>query len=233
MGGVSSQVFWKQRCDTRAEFTLSRALATLKCEVRELSSQQWDQRTSSIGGVRDYKCSYFAPAALEWSSVLLHLGALMGERLAAELSRLTSAPSILFAEYDQHAWGYTLFLSGETSDRFWSMPELVDEEPAEVRGTPSMLCATFNVPEAEVAPYLRHLPAGLSKTSKVFADDEFELRDHWVRVDFMRRLGLRYPDPGKTPGGRYVQIIESHKHVAWGHEKATPAAPKPRWKFWQ
>jgi hypothetical protein len=233
MGGASSQVIWKQRCDSEAESTLRRALATLQCEVRELSSQQRDARTVSIGGVRDYECSYFASAAPEWSSVLLHLNALIGAQLAGELSRLTSAPSITFAEYDQEAWGYTLFLDGETSDRFWSIPEVVDEEPAAIRGTPSVLSAAFSVPESNVAPYLQHLAPGLSETSKVFPDDEFELGDHWVRVDFMRHLGLHYPDPGNTPGGRYLQIVESHTRVARQQEKAMPAARKPRWKFWR
>ena len=233
MGGASSQVIWRQRYDTEADSALRRALATLRCEVHELSSQQWDARTASIGGVRDHQCSYFAPAAAEWSSVLLHLDALIGEQLASELSRVTSVPSITFTEFDQAAWGYTLFLGGAASDRFWSVPEVVDEDPAAVRGTPSVLSATFSVPESDVAPYLQHLSPALSETSKVFPDDEFELGDHWVRVDFMRHLGLRYPDPGKTPGGRYLQIVESHTPLTRQQEKATPASPKPRWKFWR
>jgi hypothetical protein len=233
MGGASSQVIWRQRYDADADSVLRRALATLQCEVHELSSQQWDAGTASIGGVRDYQCSYFAPAAAEWSSLLLHLDALIGEQLAAELSRLTSAPAISFAEYDQTAWGYTLFLGGVASDRFWSVPEVVDEEPAAVRGMPSVLSAAFSVLESDVAPYLQHLSPAPSEASKAFPDDEFELGDHWVRVDFMRRLGLRYPDPGKTPGGRYLQVVESHTPIVPSQEKATLAPPKPRWKFWR
>jgi hypothetical protein len=86
MGGMSSHIIWRQRYDGAADLTLARALATLQCEVRELPSQQWNAETASIGGVRDYQCSYVSPAAPEWSSVLLHLDSLIGERLAAELS---------------------------------------------------------------------------------------------------------------------------------------------------
>jgi hypothetical protein len=58
MSGMSSHVIWRQRYDASADVTLARALAALQCEVRELPSQQWDAATSSVGGVRDYKCSY-------------------------------------------------------------------------------------------------------------------------------------------------------------------------------
>jgi hypothetical protein len=200
--------------------------------MRELPSQQWDASTGSIGGVRDYQCSYLAPAAAEWSSVLLHLNALIGEQLAAELSKLTSAPSIVFSEYDQAAWGYVLFLRGAVSDRFWSVPEIVEEDAAAVRGTPSALSGVFGVPESGVAPYLQHLSSDVPETSKAFADDECALSDHWVRVDLMRRLGLQYPAPGETAGGRHIQIVEPHTPVAPHRDLATPRPTKPRWKFW-
>jgi len=204
----------------------------VQCELRELPSQQRDARTASIGSVRDYQCSYLAPAAAEWSSVLLHHDALIGDQLAGELSRLTSAPSIAFSEYDQTTWGYTLFVDGEALDSFWSIPEIVEEDAAAVRGTPAALSRVFGVPESDVAPYLQHLSPDLSETSKVFPDDEFELSDHWVRVDFMRRLGILYPDPGKTAGGRYLQIIEPHASGTTPQEKTVSPPKKARWKFW-
>lgn len=201
--------------------------------MRELPSQQWNAETGSIGGVRDYQCSYVSPAAPEWSSVLLHLDSLIGERLAAELSRLTSAPSIVLSEYDQTTWGYALFLDGAESDSFWSVPEIVGVDAAAARGTPSLLSRIFNVPESDFAPYLKHLPSELPETPKVFPDDEFALSDHWVRVDFMRRLGLQYPAPGQTAGGRHIRIVESNTPVAQQQDQVKSAATKPRWKFWR
>src|SRR5882757_9299181 len=104
-----------------------------RCSVRCLSYLTTMGRPHGIDWwcPRDHQCSYVSSAAPEWSSVLLHLNALIGERLAAELSRLTSAPSIVFSEYDQ--------------------------------------------------------------------------TDHWVRVDFIRRIGLQYPVPGQTAGGHHIR----------------------------
>src|SRR5689334_17453020 len=126
MGGMSSQVLWKQAWSPESESTLWQALTSRGCSVRELSSQQWDRATASIGGVRDIMTSYLAPASDAWSSVLLHLNSLIGEPLAAELSRLTGAPAIVLLEYDQDTWGYSLFDGGTLLDRFWSVPEAVD-----------------------------------------------------------------------------------------------------------
>ena len=233
MGGMSSHVMWRQRYDTAADMTLMQALAALQWEVRELPSQQWDARTASIGGVRDCDCSYVSPAASEWSSVLLHLDALIGAPLAAELSRLLSAPSIVFSEYDQAAWGYTLFVDGAESDDFWSFPELVEVDPATVRGNPALVSRILSVPESSIAPYLQQFSAEPPEIPKVFPDDEFSAGDHWVRVDFMRRLGLQYPTPGETAGGRYIQIVDSNTPVAPQPVAAKPTPIKSRWKFWR
>ena len=233
MGGMSSHIMWRQRYDTAADITLMQALAALQWEVRELPSQQWDARTASIGGFRDYACSYVSPAASEWSSVLLHLNATIGAQLAAELSRLLSAPSIVFSEYDQAAWGYTLFVDGTESDDFWSLPEIVEVDPDTVRGNPSLVSRILNVPESSIAPYLQRFSSDLSEDPKVFPDDEFSLGDHWVRVDFMRRLGLKYPTPGETAGGRHILIVDSNTPVARQPDAAKPAPTKSRWKFWR
>ena len=233
MGGMSSHIMWRQRYDTAADMTLIQALAALQWEIRELPSQQWDARTASIGGVRDCECSYVSPAASEWSSVLLPLDALIGERLAAELSRLLSAPSIVFSEYDQTAWGYTLFVDGAESDSFWSIPELVEVDPVTARGNPALLSRILSVPESSITPYLQQFSSEPPEIPKVFPDDEFSLGDHWVRVDFMRRLGLQYPTPGETPGGRYILFVDSNTPVALQPDATKPTPTKSRWKFWR
>jgi hypothetical protein len=209
------------------------ALAALQWVVRELPSQQWDARTASIGGVRDCECSYVSPAASEWSSVLLPLNAQIGAQLAAELSRLLSEPSIVFSEYDQTTWGYTLFVDGAEADGFWSLPELVEVDPVTVRGNPSLVSRILGVPESSIAPYLQQFSSEPLESPKVFPDDEFSLDDHWVRVDFMRRLGLQYPTPGETAGGRYILIVDSNAPLARQPDAAKPTPTKSRWKFWR
>src|SRR5215216_2746732 len=98
MGGMSSQIVWKQAWSPSAESTLRQALGSQSCLVRELPSQQWEASTQTIGGLRDHMTSYLAPAADSWSSVLLHLNSLVAETVAAELSRLTVRPAIAIFE---------------------------------------------------------------------------------------------------------------------------------------
>jgi hypothetical protein len=173
--------------------------------MHELSSQQWDPKTASIGGIRDYMTSYLAPASTSWSSVMLHLNSLMAEPLAGELSRTIDGPAIAFLEYDQAAWGYCLFDRVSVLDKFWNIPEVVETPPNKFAGNVETVSRVFGVPSESIAPYLKHVT---DSVGKAFGDDEFALSDHWVRVDFMRRLGLQYPSPGQATGGQYVKIDE-------------------------
>ena len=210
MGGMSSQIIWKQAWSPDAESVLRQALASQRCTLRELPSQQWDASAATIGGIRDHKTSYLAPASGSWSSVMLHLNTLVAEPVAAELSRLTSGPAIAVLEYDQAAWGYCLFESGKLLDRFWSLPDAVETPPEECVGSVPTVARVFGVSAESITPYIRHVTEDDYET-KAFDDDEFALGDHWVRVDFMRRLGIPYPSPGQVAGGRYVQIEETRR----------------------
>src|SRR5882724_3006278 len=154
MGGMSSQVIWKQAWSPDAESVLRQALASQRCSVRELSSQQWEPSTSTIGGIRDYMTSYLAPASDSWSSVMLHLNSLVAEPVAAELSRLTSGPAIAILEYDQAAWGYCLFVSGKLLDRFWSDPVAVETPPEQCVGSVFTVARVFGVTAESITPYI-------------------------------------------------------------------------------
>lgn len=204
---MSSQVLWKQAWNSEAESAFARALASVGCSLHELPSQQRDPKTWTIGGIKDVDATYLAPASDAWSSAMLHLNSLNGEPIAGELSRLTGGPAIVLLEYDQDTWGYCLFDGGVLIDRFWSVPEAVDMSPEDCPGNAETVSSIFTVPLEMVAPYVQQVE-NLDPESKAFEDDEFTLGDHWVRVDFMRRLGLLYPNPGKVPGGRYVSIDE-------------------------
>lgn len=138
---------------------------------------------------------------------MLHLGSMLGDPLAAELSRITDNLAIAIFEYDQETWGYRLFDHGTLMDLFWSNPEAVDESPEDYAGIPEIVSGEFCVPLETVAPYICHVSEA-NEEVKAFEDDEHTLNDHWVRVDFLRRLGLTYPEPGKVAGGRYVKIDE-------------------------
>jgi hypothetical protein len=204
MSSASSQLFWKS---PDPEGTLRAVLATANARIQELSSQQWDPKTATIGGVRDYQLCCLAPDANTWSSLLLHSNSQLADPLAAALSATTSTPAIAFYEFDQFAWGFTVFDKGQPVARFWNRPEVVEEDPGACTVDSSFIAGKFGVGVEAVAPYLKHLDSDGEEPDKASPADEFTLGDHWVRCDFMRRIGLRYPNPGE-PGTRHVLIKE-------------------------
>jgi hypothetical protein len=146
---------------------------------------------------------------------MLHLNSLIADALAAELSRAIEGPTIAFLEYDQAAWGYCLFDRGGLLDKFWNIPEVVEAPSNEFVGDVGIVSRVFGARPESIAPYLHHVT---DSAGKAFDDDKFALGDHWVRVDFMRRLGLQYPSPGQVTGGQYVKIDEP---------KRAKTGPKP------
>jgi hypothetical protein len=191
----------------KAEETLARTLHRLGYGIRELASQTWDARTSTIGGVRDIDLACIAAVDDGWSFLLLPLAArreeLLGEAIARDLSTQTAHPALAFAEYDETVWGYALFEAGERRDRFWSRPDVLEIDPEDCAGSVTLVASSFGVKPRAIGPYLRHIAAD-APSRKAFPDDEFALRDHWVRCDFMRRLGLRYAVG--DAGARHIQL---------------------------
>jgi hypothetical protein len=49
-------------------------------------------------------------------------------------------------------------------------------------------------------------------------DDMFDLGDVWVFVDFWRRLGIRYPDPGDgpVPGEVAIRFVDKPSALTTG-----------------
>jgi hypothetical protein len=201
---ASSQLFWKS---PDPEASLGAALGKAGTRLQELTSQQWDPKTSTIGGVRDYQLSCLAPGPGTWSSLLLHLNSQLADPIAAELSTESGSPVIVFHEYDQSAWGFNVYENGHPVARFWNRPDVVEEDPREYAVSPTLVARLFGVGVEAVTPYLHHLDPEADDVGMAYPDDEFSLGDHWVRCDFMRRVGLRYPDPGE-PGTRHVFVAE-------------------------
>ena len=221
MSGLSNLVMWKQPWNSDAESTFRQALAQVGASIQELPSQQWNSSSSTIGGIRDYLVSYLAPASNTWSSVNLHLNSNLAESLSAELSRLAASPAIIVREYDETAWGYCIFEAGVLRNCFWNIPWVVEVLPESCAGDVDLVSSLFGVPANSVAPYLMQFPDN-GPEGKAFDNDQFALNNPWVRIDFMRRLGLAYPEPGRAPFGRYVLIKESNRtplNIANAHER--------------
>jgi hypothetical protein len=95
-------------------------------------------------------------------------------------------------------------------DRFATMPDYFTDDPTEVArltakyaGRPAVVAEAVGLPVEQIAPYLVHVITedgededGYYVTEpemgKAFPDDEFDLDDAWVFVDFWRRLGIGY-----------------------------------------
>lgn len=202
--GSSSHISWKS---SSAEADLAAALAKLGRSIQELTSQQWDPRTSTIGGIRDYKLCSLAPADGAWSFLLLHLNSELGDTLAKELSKTASDPVVVFYEFEQSAWGFSVYEKGIRASHFWNRPELVEEAPEPCLADAEDIAARFGIEGARIARYLQPLDPDSEEMGKAWEEDRFSLDEHWVRCDFMGRLGLPYPDPG-TAGARHVYIEE-------------------------
>jgi hypothetical protein len=169
-----------------------------------LKSQQWDASNATIGGYRDIHLCLFSPRPDAWSFLSLHLRSSLGEPLALQLSLAVTDPVIVFHEFDQDAWGFAVYQAGKEVASFWNRPDVVELNSKECTIEPKSVAALFGVADAKsLAPYLRHNP----DPGKAFAEDEFSLDDHWVRCDFMRRLGMRYCNPGEV-GSRHLYVLE-------------------------
>ena len=123
MGGMSSSLSWREPWGPAAEVAVTEALSHIGVAIAELPSQDWDPASSTIGGVRDYRCSYLGNGGPTWSFLLLQADAMFYEELAAALSLRQPDPVVVFTEFDQSVWAYSLWQSGKELDRFWSDAE--------------------------------------------------------------------------------------------------------------
>lgn len=124
------------------------------------------------------------------------VAASLGGWLSRELGAQVSAIDV----YDGDYWQHVAFYKGEVRDRFSSVPDHFATDPAtaerlrrEWAGDVSVLVDFFDRPRSAIAPYLVR---AAEAAGPAFPGDEFDLDDVWVFVDFWRKLGITYPDPG-------------------------------------
>jgi hypothetical protein len=116
------------------------------------------------------------------------------------LSRECGAQVSAIDVYDGAYWQHVAFYKGEVRDRFSSVPDyFATDEPTGQRlrrewaGDAAVLADFFDRPASAVGPYLVRADEA---AGPAFPGDEFDLDDVWVFVDFWRRAGIAYPDPG-------------------------------------
>lgn len=204
---VFGSLYWKAMPEA-GDLLFREAARAKGWEVTDLPDQHWDPATGTAGGIRDHLLCSLAPCGDGWFGAILAsgragtLGVIDGGPVACELSRRAGSPAIVVSVV-QDDWGYEAFAQGQCVDQFWNRPP----DPPGLRPAPGdvgVMARTFGVPPETIAPYLRQV--GWDEApGTAFPDDEFALTDHWVHVDFLRRLGIRYPSPGAGVG-RYVHV---------------------------
>jgi len=200
---METQIIWKKAWTKKNSSLLKNILIKLSYNMKELSSQTLDPQNSTIDGIRDIKLSYISSAGFDWSSILLPLNSLIGDDLSREISKQYEAITFQFMDFDQDAWGYRLWQNGEELDYFWNIPEIVEEDELICKGNPELLASLLELKKEVLSPYLQHL------TEKELDSDEFLLNNTWVRTDFMKHLGIDYPDVNKSNElNRWVYIYQ-------------------------
>jgi hypothetical protein len=200
-------MYWKAKPE-EDDFLFREVARAKGWEVTEIPDQRWDRAGGTVGGVRDDHLCYLAPCGDAWFGAILAtgyggtLGVIDADTIACELSRRGGSPAVVVSVV-QDAWSYEAYAEGKCVDQFWSQPAEPGDRPNPA-GNVGVMAATFGVPPETLAPYLRQIGWD-EDPGRAFPDDEFALTDHWVHVDFLRRLGVRYPSPGAGVG-RYVHV---------------------------
>jgi hypothetical protein len=197
----STIIFWRGD-SLNLESDIKSILSELNIEFEDLSNQEFDAKTSTIDGIRDIELSRLSSQSNSWSSLNLRLNSTLTDKICQKLSSKSKSPVIAFLEYDESAWGYCLFQDGKLIDTFWNDHVTVEQPKIECTANIDILASMFKVAKSDVQPYLMDI-SGKENLGKINANDEFELEDPWVRVDFMKQLGLIYPENGK-----WIYIIE-------------------------
>jgi len=174
----------------------------------------------------------YAAGFAEWDEVSQHLSATLG------------VPVFSLHVHDGDLWMYILFVRGEPVDQFNPKPdywETVDGEEREGwRGRADVVAThVTGTDAAAIAPYLRFWSDDMGE-EKARPGDEFHYGEDWQIVDFMRAVGLCFPDES-VPGGttRYFRVLAEARAEAPAGEprsEVPPEAPArakpPWWKFW-
>lgn len=178
---VGAQTSEVQACV--ADYVAGRG-GTLERGADGLSEDQEARLLESSGGVT----FVYPDGFCEWDDV--------SAKLSADLGK----PTFSFHIHDGDLWMFILFVDGREAAQFNPIPDYWGDLGADERAIwlPSADAVARYVPGAraqELAPYLVEWPdEGLP--GKAHPDDEFEYID-WQVVDFMRRLGFAYPEPGQ------------------------------------
>ncbi len=149
----------------------------------------------------------------------------MGSDIRLSLSKALKRPVFSFHIHDSDLWMFNLFVDGKDVARFNPRPdyweEVTDEERARWAGDAAEVARQIpGLAAKSIEKYLAVWPEGQEAGEKAYPEDQFPIGDEWQVVDFMRAVGIKYPDK-ESPGVPFIFRL------------APKAAPtRPWWKLW-
>jgi hypothetical protein len=145
-------------------------------------------------------------------TVLLPHDFLNWDQLAKELSSQLSTSVFSLHIHDGDLWMFLLFRDGSLITQFNPLPdywaEVSDQEKASWRGDAHAIANAVNgVDASSIERYLvPWTDEALSSEQKAYADDEFPIGLDWQMTDFMRRVGLPWPDDVELDSQRTFRL---------------------------
>ncbi|RAY11210.1 hypothetical protein DPM19_31105 [Actinomadura craniellae] len=132
--------------------------------------------------------------------------------LATEIGGLAGAVFV----HDDDYWLHALTRGGEVIDRSCSVPEAMFEylePPGWCAGDPAALAAAVGADPEVVG---RYLAVGEERNRKAHPDDDHELWECRVFIDFWRRLGITWPARASDPAATVPMAAGWTKDLPFG-----------------
>ena len=134
------------------------------------------------------------------------------DEASRHLSKSLGVPVISLHIHDGDLWMYVLYRDGEEMDQFNPIPdywteELSPEERSSWAGDANVVAENWEgVDAASIEKYLVTWDLDDDEPGKAYEEDGHAIGDCWQIVDFMGKLGLRYPvdDQGQAAGETYT-----------------------------
>jgi hypothetical protein len=142
--------------------------------------------------------------------------------------------------HDGDLWMLYAYDNGKEVSWFNSYPDywfdLEEAEQARCVGDAAVIARLANLPMESIQNYfvLRNHEASLP-AGKAYESDEYENCDPWQMLDFMRRVGLPFPEAdNEQPAKRPIYLHKKKPPVQAGRAIQTAQTPanRPWWKLW-
>ncbi|MEN6306196.1 MAG: hypothetical protein ABFD91_00445 [Anaerohalosphaeraceae bacterium] len=158
------------------------------------------------------------------------------------LSETLSCPVFSLHIHDGDMWMYLLFKDGKQIDQFNPIPAYWEEMPEEEQKTWAgnadvIESCVPNLKKEMICNYLKLWDYEDQSLTKAYPNDEYTYNECWQLCDFMKCLGLIFPEPtdsGIAKQAYRFTITKKRPNYKLSTDNIPPnkIPQKPWWKFW-